>query len=98
MNTPANSQGLHAGVVEAGRAWNAPTPPSFNSQEMKMTFAQRRIASAGMALSTARSYLASADDFDAAWRTHCIKEAQRKLDDARFYIRIFEQLQDRRAA
>jgi hypothetical protein len=33
MNTPANSQGLHAGVVEAGRAWNAPTPPSFNAQE-----------------------------------------------------------------
>jgi hypothetical protein len=89
MNTPANSQELPAGVVgKAGRT-DPHVPPSFS---------QNRINCARMALETARSWLNRADDFDAAWRTHCIKEAQRKLDDARFYIRIFEQLQDRRAA
>ena len=58
------------------------------------TFAQRRIEAAGMALDTARSYLDSADDYDAAWHAHCLAEAQRKLGDAEFYLSVFDQLQD----
>jgi hypothetical protein len=89
MNTPANSQEPSAGVVEKAGPTDPHAPPSFS---------QNRINCARMALDTARSRLASADDYDAAWRDQCIKEAQRKVDDARFYIRLFEQLQDRRAA
>ena len=62
------------------------------------TFAANRINCARMALDTARTYLDSIDDYDAEWRAHCIKEAQRKLADAKFYLSVFDQLQDRRAA
>ena len=61
-------------------------------------FAQRRIEAACMALHTARSYIDIADDYDAEWHAHCLAEAQRKIADARFYLSVFDQLQDRRAA
>jgi hypothetical protein len=62
------------------------------------TFAENRINCARMALETARSYLDSADNHGPDWRAHCLKEAQRKIDDARFYLQVFDQLHDRRAA
>jgi hypothetical protein len=62
------------------------------------TFAENRINCARMALETARSYLDRADNHGPDWRAHCLKEAQRKIDDARFYLQVFDQLHDRRAA
>lgn len=51
------------------------------------------------ALSTAYDYLMCADDYDYRtfgdrWRAHCLREAKRKKDDARFYLR---QIRDQRA-
>ena len=62
------------------------------------TFAANRINCARMALDTARDWLRMARDSHGETRARYIKEAQRKLADAKFYLSVFDQLQDRRAA